>query len=83
VDVYIYLRTGAHECRSASSKFGYNRQAEDKGVKAVIYKSGKRKAIEDLGYVIVGNIGDQWSDLSGTSIGSRVFKLPNPMYYIS
>ncbi|MCO5607093.1 hypothetical protein L7F22_061285 [Adiantum nelumboides] len=59
------------------------RQIEDQGVTALLYKSGKRKALEDLGYVIVGNVGDQWSDLSGYSVGSRVFKLPNPMYYIA
>ncbi|KAI5078274.1 hypothetical protein GOP47_0005945 [Adiantum capillus-veneris] len=59
------------------------RQSEDAGVTAVLYKSGKRKALEDLGYFIVGNVGDQWSDLSGYSVGSRVFKLPNPMYYVA
>lgn len=58
------------------------RQSEDQGVAAALYKSGKRKALEDLGYTIVGNVGDQWSDLTGYSVGSRVFKLPNPMYYI-
>lgn len=69
---------------------GYNgweglilRQSEDLGVTAESYKSGKRKALEDLGYGIVGNVGDQWSDISGYSVGSRVFKLPNPMYYIA
>ena len=60
-----------------------NRQSEDHGVDAIYYKSQKRKALQDLGYVIVGNIGDQWSDITGYSVGSRVFKLPNPMYYIS
>ena len=59
------------------------RQNEDHGVDAIYYKSRKRKALQDLGYVIVGNIGDQWSDITGYSVGSRVFKLPNPMYYIS
>lgn len=35
------------------------------------------------GYRIVGNSGDQWSDLLGSSLAIRSFKLPNPMYHIS
>ncbi|MFI0786526.1 HAD family acid phosphatase [Streptomyces lydicus] len=45
------------------------------------YKSGTRKHIESLGYDIVANFGDQYSDLSGGA-GDRTFKLPNPMYYL-
>lgn len=45
------------------------------------YKSGTRAHIESLGYDIVGNFGDQYSDLSGGS-ADRSFKLPNPMYYL-
>lgn len=50
---------------------------------AVKYKSGERKKLVDEGYRIVGNIGDQWSDLLGAPEGDRTFKLPDPMYYIS
>ncbi|CAK9150568.1 unnamed protein product [Ilex paraguariensis] len=50
---------------------------------ALVYKSNKRKELVKVGYRILGNIGDQWSDLLGTNIGSRTFKLPDPMYYIS
>ncbi|KAH7430615.1 hypothetical protein KP509_08G006100 [Ceratopteris richardii] len=59
------------------------RQSEDEGVRATLYKSAKRKSLEDLGYSIVGNVGDQWSDITGYSVGSRTFKVPNPMYYIA
>lgn len=45
------------------------------------YKSGTRAHIEDLGYEIVGNFGDQQSDLSGGH-ADKDFKLPNPMYYL-
>ncbi|GJM94828.1 hypothetical protein PR202_ga11507 [Eleusine coracana subsp. coracana] len=52
-------------------------------VAAIAYKSGARqKLINDAGYVIVGNIGDQWSDILGAPEGARTFKLPDPMYYI-
>jgi hypothetical protein len=45
------------------------------------YKSGTRAHIESMGYDIVGNFGDQFSDLSG-GYGDRTFKLPNPMHYL-
>lgn len=45
------------------------------------FKSGTRKHIESLGYDIVANFGDQYSDLRG-GYGDRTFKLPNPMYYL-
>ncbi|KAL6900800.1 hypothetical protein ACP4OV_005476 [Aristida adscensionis] len=54
------------------------------GVKltSIAYKSGERQKLVDAGYVIVGNIGDQWSDILGAPEGARTFKLPDPMYYI-
>ncbi|KAJ7951695.1 acid phosphatase 1-like [Quillaja saponaria] len=52
------------------------------GKTAVFYKSSHRRNLEKKGYKIIGNIGDQWSDLLGTPTGNRTFKLPDPMYYI-
>lgn len=49
---------------------------------AVEYKSKERKKLEEVGYRILGNMGDQWSDLMGTNVGKRTFKVPDPMYYI-
>jgi len=40
-----------------------------------------RQAIEKLGFRIVLNIGDQWSDLSGGH-AENCIKLPNRMYYV-
>lgn len=45
------------------------------------YKSATRKHIESLGYDIVANFGDQYSDLKGGAADKR-FKLPNPNYYL-
>ncbi|KJK57827.1 HAD family acid phosphatase [Saccharothrix sp. ST-888] len=45
------------------------------------YKSGTRAHIESLGYQIVANFGDQYSDLSGGH-AEKTFKIPNPMYYL-
>ncbi|GFP86755.1 acid phosphatase 1 [Phtheirospermum japonicum] len=55
----------------------------DHGKCASVYKSEKRKEIEDEGYIIRGNSGDQWSDLMGFSVAERSFKLPNPLYYVA
>jgi predicted secreted acid phosphatase len=45
------------------------------------WKARTRAAIEDAGYTIVANVGDQRSDLDGGH-ALRRFKLPNPMYVI-
>jgi predicted secreted acid phosphatase len=45
------------------------------------YKSGTRAHIESLGYQIVADFGDQYSDLSGGHAG-KTYKIPNPMYYL-
>ncbi|XP_034587711.1 acid phosphatase 1 isoform X2 [Setaria viridis] len=52
------------------------------GSSVVPYKSGERQKLVDAGYRIVGNIGDQWSDLVGAPEGDRTFKVPDPMYYV-
>jgi predicted secreted acid phosphatase len=45
------------------------------------YKSGTRAHIASTGYRIIGDFGDQLSDLKGGHAGHKV-KLPNPMYYL-
>jgi hypothetical protein len=47
----------------------------------VHYKSATRAHIESLGYDIVANFGDQFSDLQGGH-ARRTFKLPNPNYFL-
>jgi hypothetical protein len=47
----------------------------------VHYKSATRAHIESLGYEIVANFGDQYSDLKGGH-SDRNFKMPNPNYYL-
>jgi HAD superfamily, subfamily IIIB (Acid phosphatase) len=57
--------------------------AADPGGKCttIHYKSATRAHIESLGYDIVANFGDQFSDLEGGH-ADRAFKLPNPNYYL-
>lgn len=59
------------------------RVEEDHGKTAVTFKSDKRKEIMEEGFRLIGNSGDQWSDLLGSSVAVRSFKLSNPMYFIS
>lgn len=47
----------------------------------VEFKRGARVGIENEGFTILANVGDQDSDLEGGR-AKRAFKLPNPMYYI-
>jgi len=46
------------------------------------FKSENRQQIQDQGYRIVLNIGDQASDLAGCC-EERIFKLPNPFYLVN
>jgi len=49
----------------------------------VQYKAGTREHIEDdLGFDIIANFGDQYSDLDGGH-ADRTYKLPNPTYFVS
>jgi predicted secreted acid phosphatase len=45
------------------------------------YKTATRAHIESLGYDIVANFGDQFSDLNG-GFADRTFKMPNPNYFL-
>ena len=45
------------------------------------YKQATRQHIISLGYDIVANFGDQYSDLSG-GFEDRAFKMPNPNYFL-
>ncbi len=45
------------------------------------YKSLTRQHIESLGYDIVANLGDQFSDLNG-GFADATFKVPNPTYFL-
>jgi acid phosphatase len=48
---------------------------------AVDFKAPERKRIADRGYTIILSMGDQESDLKG-GYAERVFKLPNPVYFL-
>ena len=53
----------------------------DNACSTIEYKSGTRAHIEDLGFDVLGNFGDQWSDLIG-GYANHTYKVPNPTYYL-
>ncbi|HET9392991.1 MAG TPA: HAD family acid phosphatase [Candidatus Rubrimentiphilum sp.] len=59
----------------------YLRSVSDKNVSVIPFKSGTRAKIASQGYDILESIGDQWSDLRGGH-ADRIYKLPNPMYFL-
>jgi hypothetical protein len=60
---------------------GYTLITKPSGIETIPYKSGERAKIEQQGFTILANVGDQDSDLAGGH-ARRAFKLPNPMYFI-
>ena len=48
---------------------------------AAEYKTRRRQELVDNGYSIVGNVGDQWSDMSGGNSGYFV-RITNYIYYV-
>ena len=56
-------------------------KAENSKQTSQAYKQSERRKLEDSGYHIVVNVGDQMSDLEG-GYSEAVFKLPNPMYWV-
>lgn len=57
------------------------RRPEEQKLPAVEFKSDVRTALTQQGYEIVGNVGDQWTDLDGPYSGIQI-KIPNYLYEI-
>lgn len=55
------------------------RRPEEQKLPAVEFKSNVRTALTEQGYEIVGNVGDQWTDLDGPYSGIKI-KIPNYLY---
>jgi acid phosphatase len=54
---------------------------DEQNLKTQQFKSTKRAELAAQGYEIVGNIGDQWTDLNGPYSGIQI-KIPNYLYEI-
>jgi predicted secreted acid phosphatase len=92
--IAVFFITGRPEAQRAVTEENLHREGYDgwaglslkppvpagQTLTTVQYKSGERKNIEDQGYTIAANVGDQYSDLAGGAV--RAFKLPNPFYFL-
>lgn len=90
--VAVFFVTGRREHLRASTErqlrdAGYGRwvklhmKPDDYDKSSVIpYKVAERRSIEEQGFEILVNVGDQWSDLDGGR-ARATFKLPNPVYH--
>ena len=57
----------------------YYKPADDPTLTTAAFKTDIRRKLTQEGYLIVANVGDQNSDLTG-GYAERSFKLPNPFY---
>jgi hypothetical protein len=92
-DAAIFFITGRDEPQRAATErnlaavgyTGFTRlimePAGARYVSAADFKAPQRGAIEQEGYTIIANMGDQPSDLDG-GFAERTFLLPNPFYRI-
>lgn len=55
------------------------RRQDEQKLSALEFKSKVRIALMERGYDIIGNVGDQWTDLDGPFSGIKV-KIPNYIY---
>jgi hypothetical protein len=89
----IFFITGRDETQRAATErnlaavgyTGYSRLIMEPAgahyVSAADFKAPQRGEIEQEGYTIIANLGDQPSDLAG-GFSERTFQLPNPFYRI-
>jgi acid phosphatase len=52
---------------------------DEQNLKNEEFKSKKRTELAEMGYDIIGTVGDQWTDLEGSYTGIKV-KIPNYLY---
>jgi len=57
------------------------REKKDYKTKSALFKSLKRKEMTEKGYIVVGCVGDQFTDCQGKNCGI-VIKLPNYLYLV-
>jgi acid phosphatase len=79
----IYAKTYKNLLYAGYTKFDtlITRNPSEYKLTALVYKSKKRVELTKKGYDIIGDVGDQYSDLEGPYHGIQV-KIPNYIYII-
>lgn len=79
----VFEKATVRNLKAAGYTKGWNALYEKPtGSTTEAFKSSRRAAIQERGYDIVANVGDQESDLDGGH-ADRGFKLPNPFYFVA
>lgn len=68
-------------CTVSQMTFNWCRSDEELPMGSSEYFSRRRNILERQGFRIRGVISSQMDALTGPSLGSRVFKIPNPIYF--
>jgi predicted secreted acid phosphatase len=90
--ITIFLITGRRENTRAHTASNLDREGfrgykqlilkpDASTASTVVYKSNARAGIEQQGYRIIANVGDQYSDLAGGH-ADVAYKLANPFYFL-
>ena len=90
----VFFLTGRPEAQLAATEQNLRSQGFDNwqqlimrppaqaSATALAYKSAARATIQEQGYRIVLNVGDQWSDLRGKPEAEYSVKYPDPFYFL-
>ena len=91
--VSVFFLTGRPEAQRAASEENLRSQGFDNwqlimrspaqaSATATAYKSAARATLQEQGYKMVLNVGDQWSDLKGKPEAEYSVKYPDPFYFL-
>jgi hypothetical protein len=91
-NIAVFFITGRGEASRAHTEHNLQREGYTKWnavvlkpagstLSTVAYKSAARAVVEQQGFEIIANIGDQYSDLAGGH-ADLAFKLANPFYFL-
>jgi len=92
--VSVFFLTGRLEAQRAATELNLHnvgftdwqrlilRSPAEASATAQAYKSAARGTIQDEGFKIVLNVGDQWSDLRGKPEAEFSVKYPDPYYFL-
>ena len=92
--VSVFFITGRQEAQRAASEENLRSQGFDNwqqlimrppaqaSATATAYKSAARANLQEQGYKMVLNVGDQWSDLKGKPEAEYSVKYPDPFYFL-
>lgn len=92
--VTVFFITGRPESQRAATELNLHNQGFKDWKQLILrqppqahstahdYKSSQREIIQQQGYKIILDVGDQWSDLKGAPVAEFSVKYPDPYYFL-